>query len=330
MSIQLNYYEIGNIDNKVLSNSALNALDPQLGGSPKKFILFFDEEHTPDINKSMETGTLIHQFVDQEDKFAIADVAKPSDHSARWAEEVYRAYGSDPTDDQVINIKNIFKLHNSVKKEDTILTKFEKECWEYLQFLDKADGKVIMTEAMRDKVVNCYNAIKEHEAAYRLLFAPTEITGLQREKEKQLYVLDVKGYDAKGLIDCILIDHENKVIEINDLKTTHTNPYGFVPALGIKDTPFEYRKYYRQLAWYGKLIRTKYPDYIIKFNVIVVSTVTFECAVFQIAISWIKKGLGEIESLVERFKYHEENGYDHCMEEGKYDDRIIRSSEYVA
>ena len=39
----MNYYDIGSRENIVVSNSSLSYINPLEGGSPKKFLAFFDE-----------------------------------------------------------------------------------------------------------------------------------------------------------------------------------------------------------------------------------------------------------------------------------------------
>ena len=72
----------------------------------------------------------------------------------------------------------------------------------------------------------------------------------------------------KGIIDNLVIDHEKKVIFINDLKTTSKELRDFRESI-------DYYSYWMQAAMYsaivyGNFIKDKYPDYNMQFHFIVI------------------------------------------------------------
>lgn len=84
------YYQQGSREDVIISNSFLNALDPELGGSPQKAIAFFDRQDEKEESKQMENGKIIHSYAEKPDQFGIAEIPRPSDTMGDLCDEFYR------------------------------------------------------------------------------------------------------------------------------------------------------------------------------------------------------------------------------------------------
>lgn len=90
----------------------------------------------------------------------------------------------------------------------------------YLQFLHRADGKIILTAQMKETLNNCVDAVKDHPFASKLTW------GTIGEVEKEYFwtksFSEYPGYSLyrKGKIDKVIVDEKTKTLIIVDYKTT--------------------------------------------------------------------------------------------------------------
>jgi hypothetical protein len=106
--------------------------------------------------------------------------------------------------------------YNKTLKELTFLDHFERVI-PYLQFLEKANGKTILTVSMRDILSNCVDSMREHP------FASTLVWGMDGEVEKEYFWQRmVRGItiNRKAKVDKVMVDAPNKTLIITDYKTT--------------------------------------------------------------------------------------------------------------
>ncbi len=81
----------GDLQNPIVSHSLLNLLDPEIGGHPTKVKNAILNNIQLD-SKSLETGTLLHDWMEREGSFAIEELDKPSGQMATFAEVFYELY----------------------------------------------------------------------------------------------------------------------------------------------------------------------------------------------------------------------------------------------
>jgi len=86
----INYYDVGTREDIVVSNSSLSYINPEQGGSPQKFLSFFDKQEEKQESKSLENGRIVHLYAEKPDEFAVASVAKPDGMIGKMADEFYR------------------------------------------------------------------------------------------------------------------------------------------------------------------------------------------------------------------------------------------------
>ena len=135
------------------------------------------------------------------------------------------------------------------------------------------------------------------------------------------YIITYKGCQCATLrfklkIDNWTFDEENKVVTINDLKTTGKPVDHFVEP----DGSLERLHYYRQLAIYTEilmyyLLKTKgigtYSGWTVKNNILAVETIpNYYSQSFVINDAYIHRGLEEAHQLIKRVAACEIFGYD--------------------
>jgi len=135
------------------------------------------------------------------------------------------------------------------------------------------------------------------------------MNGVEEFNERVIFFnfLDV---DCKAMLDRVIIDHKNKVIRLIDIKTT-SNVGEFKHSL-------EEFRYYRQLAFYWAAIYHEFKlyDYSKETYIIAIQKGDVpDCRVFNISKDWLSTGLNEIEDLLPKIKWHQDNNkWDHTKE----------------
>jgi len=143
---------------------------------------------------------------------------------------------------------------NKNLKEITFLEKF-KDVVPYVQFLQRADGKIILTAQMKETLSNCVDAVKEHPFASKLTW------GVLGETEQEYFW--TRNYDGfamyrKGKIDKITVDERTKTLIITDYKTTS---YPISKFDDKPDGPYHKYKLGRQLLNYSQGFFANHPEY---------------------------------------------------------------------
>lgn len=299
----MNYYSV-----PAISNSSLSMFNPEQGGSPLKFKTFIlDGNKKEDDSVSMENGRLIHKYIEDKDSFVIADVTKPSDMMTEWMERAYNTFGKvrvlQLQEDPVMLIKTCILpdairkgAYKSTKDEEKIIKKVLDEGFNYFNYLQETDGKLVISSSQKFLLENCIRNIDSNSEAVKLLFETK--FGEEIFSEKAYFWKETYGevtLDCKALLDKLRIDHNSKTITIIDFKTTGKH-------ISLYHEAFEFWRTYRQLAFYRKAVRVSLPElekYTLKCVVIAIETQGInECRVFDIDADWIVKGHLEFTNLL--------------------------------
>jgi len=281
----VDYYNVGDSSNMVLSNSALKCLDPETGGSPQKFLSFFEKQAEKD-SRSLENGRILHAYVEKPDTFAIASTPKPTETLGELCDELvnFVIHGlvfegsleitSDKKKDRtqsadILKIKESYEqlgialgytFENTLKavryarlvtnayksyNEDTVVDLIKDKGLDYIKQSLSNNGKTFLSVADKDKIEGCIASLRANTLANKFLGLSGMFDTNIILKEFDIYV-DFLSAKYKGRLDNVYIDTLNKVVYISDLKTT-------AKALGYFKSVVESYKYYRQLALYRLL-----------------------------------------------------------------------------
>lgn len=86
------YSNNGNLNDPIISQSALGYLDPEMGGHPTKFARFINSADESKITPSLERGDLLHRWLEKPDEFIFADIEKPSEQLEKFSNSFYELY----------------------------------------------------------------------------------------------------------------------------------------------------------------------------------------------------------------------------------------------
>ena len=286
----MDYYKV-----KKISNSSLSYINPEQGGSPRKFKDYIDGNLEHLETPSLYHGSTIHKYILEPETFAVADIEKPSETIVKIMDKVYNITKGEIDTDINKYHEYIFGSARELNygqswKPDTLIKKVIDQGKEYYDFLLRADGKICIDQKTAAMLTAVGSAINSHKAASELLF-----TG-EGKNEEEFYWGPDKAYKSK-------IDRykkcSNTKIDLIDLKTTSK-------SLEFFRDSFEYYQYDRQMAFYNDALEDNLMLVNKVFIIAVETTGYYHVRVFEIDENLIKEGRKKYKALLERIKWHQE------------------------
>lgn len=306
-----NYYNVGSRDSIVISSSSLKSIDPSSGGSPQQFLAFFDDKTEEKENKALKMGKLIHLWAENKDNFFVSETPKPSEIMGliadRCLEEV-KFNNADFTRQLACNISLAMNYQPKwllPTRMTNVYDGISAYVWEVIQSQD--DNQIYLTVKEAEVIEKCVESINKHPLAKELLFMQdNDFSNKQTFKEQEVF-WEQLGLLFKAKIDDFTIDHERKVVIVNDLKSMGSSVYEY--------KNFKYYKTYRQFAFYFRAIqqwaiqnKVDITNYKFFYNIIGIETgLLNQCVVWKVKQEWITRGSLEIIDLFKRIKWHIQN-----------------------
>lgn len=319
------YYEVGNIDDIVISQSLLQHIDPKRGGSPRKLqdsIINRSDKQS----KAMLRGSVFHLWAEDKEAFKVSEAVKPSDKLGEVADLVVAKYESLEDEQSKVEMLMMLDPHilyacKSVGWNkswgDAALLKNSTGVGTYVNAVyDPAnEGKIILTAVLKEQIEKCTESLTNNIYAHRLLFWKDEFSDIEYYKEIDIFwneIVDGRVIKCKGKLDDVVINHEKKTIDINDIKTTGGSAYNFEGAF----------KTYRldiQFAMYTRAIKAQFPKYAnYKFNyrhIVVETSGLFQTVVHRWSKDIIGASQHDLDNLLRRVNSAIENKFRFSIEE---------------
>ena len=299
----------------------------RLGILKKDGVKVFFEGIPQVYNPSFETGTLIHQNVLEPEKYQVIEgVFKPTAKAGLMADALYKNDGTTPTDNEIKSMSYIIGYYKD-KLTENRLDEFRRKAEPYWRDrfiyeknnpIKEGDKERIYTDEKNfELLTNCLRTLSENQDIQKLLH-PEGLTEDPICMNEHTILMDIKmevpGYEPriyklKAKLDNFTIDKEEKVITVNDLKTTSRPAVQFNP---------EYFSYQREIAFYSyllKLVAKKFYNIenpIIKGNFLVVSTIPeYNTLVYPMTSKLFKSGIAEVQYLLRCVAYFNQvKGYE--------------------
>jgi hypothetical protein len=194
-------------------------------------------------------------------------------------------------------------LYQSLKEDSKRLEKvISTETKKYFDFLKEKEGKILITQDIYNKCENSVNIIKNDEKISDLLKLNND--DLNIEVYNELFIeIDLLSYEfgLKGVIDNLVVDKKNKIITINDLKTTSKSISEFRSSV-------EHYDYWMQCVIYYTLVKSKFKDLIddnwkIYFNFVVIDKYDMIYA-FSVTSDTFKDWVERFKLSLKAVEYH--------------------------
>lgn len=308
----MSYFEV-----KRVNNSSLNYIDPELGGHPEKYLDYLNG-FIKEESQSLDLGDIIHRALLLGETFVVAE-KYPTEAIKSIIDEFYAICTKAPEtdgfsgnvlqpsfddDSLLLSVIRSQGYQNSYKDE-TVIKKVREAGNDYLTFLIRNTGKTIIsaeTSMILEKIKLSMNRPTVESV---FLGSDSPDGDLEVKSELEIFFdITLEGYthQCKAKLDRIIVDHQNKIIRLIDLKSTS----GLLEYFNISVKRY---KYHRQLAFYKTALEVLYPGYTIFPFIIAVETTNYGRArVFIIPDEVMEKGKADYESLLNRIKYHTETG----------------------
>jgi hypothetical protein len=263
------------------------------------------------MEQHMLEGKLLHCLLLEEDKFdeqfVISPVKLPGDSAKKVIDKVfvkalidgYLELSLEDLKADVLQVLQEINLHQSLKTDEQRIEKMvTDENKSYYDFLrTKGDKSVIDIETLTRAKENAA-IVRQNDKINKLLSIGNPATSnelkLEAESEYQ--------FGLRGIIDNLNIDHSNKVIYINDLKTSGKTLDDFPETI-------EYYKYWLQAAIYVRLVRANYPDlsnYKVKFHFVVIDRLSQPYA-FEVSSVTLRDWIDRLDEILKIADYHYSN-----------------------
>lgn len=314
-----------------ISNSLLKLIDPLEGGNYKTYKEGFPKTYNP----SLALGSFIHCLFLQPNDYTFSTYeGKPSAKLGEFIDAVYyfRKRGlpiatsislASKKADYFVDSLNIKRIRNAIKLGlDYYLRKVNGE-------FNTQNGKeiLVLPKNQLKAGLACLSSLHNDNQIKKWLkesiYIPKQFLNeiaLFADLEVTLANGEIVRLPFKGKLDQVIIDHENKLIYLNDLKTTSKSCETFMGGIYEGEWyngSFEKLHYMRQFSVYLMLLQMYcetilgLTDYNYLCNVIVVETtgknLTKICPVNN---SFIQYGAKEFKELICRVAYAELYGTD--------------------
>lgn len=301
-----------------ISNSRLGYINPKQDGSPNNYM------HPPHLNtQSLFLGSCIHELILQPEVFSLAPKCKkPNAKLGNTLDRIkyYRKRGYSIYDSIINSSRDCEYYVNQINSK--IHKIIEEGLPYYLLSKDYDDNVLTLSDRDWDTCYNCVNNVMSNPAITSALHPVDDFMNEIPIFNEDALFMDIvvlyKGRHAirlklKAKADNWTIDEENKILTLNDLKTTSKPIYLFMnKELGS----FAKYHYSRQFAFYKYILEaycTKEYGYnhswVFNGNVLAINTRDYESKLFKVNKSQFEQGKREFEQLIKRVAFYEMFGY---------------------
>ena len=269
------------------------------------------------VDKPMVEGKLLHCLLlnpeDFDKEFLLMSSDLPSDGPRKVLDKIYeimKANGKSEMDgtfvEHILDVLKEQNLYQSLKTDDQRIDKMTTEKnIKYLDYKFQAERKTVVDQDMYDFAKNTVETIKSNSKLMDIMgFNQDSLTtNIKQYNELDLVCLEFEDYSfgIRGIIDNLVVDHDAKVIRVNDLKKTSK-------SIGQFDESIDYYNYWMQAALYRLLVNhiketTFGVDYPVEFRFIVVDPY-MQVAPIRISEDTQKYWALELEDKLEQANYH--------------------------
>lgn len=301
------------------SYSSLNKLiwNPQI--FYQMYVLGLKEEK---LDAHLVQGKLIHLLLLEPEKFEkefmMTPSTLPSGNLRVVVDRVFKHYtelsrnGDDRTelaqfDGAILDVMKDMNYFQNLKTDQQRLDKIiTPEAISYWEFLKTKGDKTLIDPDTFKFCTDAVDIIKTNEQVCRLIGCDvTEFDSKEVINELPVSAeFSNKAYGLKGIIDNLVIDHDKKIIYVNDIKTTSKD---------LKDFPetIEYYSYWLQAIIYMIIVNHLYGDltgqgYQTKFHFVVIDR-TFQSYAFPVSEETLNKWLDRFQDCIAKAEWHYKN-----------------------
>lgn len=148
------------------------------------------------------------------ENYYIYDDNKPTATLGVLCDIILDNYDSIPNEETVLKIVKSNGFWSNIKLDETLIKKFSlPEFWNYIKIKFEIKDRVIVTQKENEDAQECVALLLNHKHTKHLFY--NDFENIYQYRFEYHY----KKFDLRGFIDKISIDHENKIVYMEDIKT---------------------------------------------------------------------------------------------------------------
>ena len=307
-----------------LSYSGLN----KLMYSPRLFYNHYIlQEREEKVESYLIEGKVIHCLLLENDsfndQFIVTPSKLPSDNTRIAVDKVFQLYqnfvpvtnedGSvgllspylDDLTTEVLSVLVEMNLHQSLKTDQQRLDKIiTEETKSYFEFLMEKGNKTLVDPETYERCKASVEILRNNKAVSELMSLVKSDFELH-EVYNEHYIETKKEllpFGLKGIMDNIVVDYQNKIIYINDLKTSSKSISDFRESI-------EYYNYGLQAAIYKRLAINKFAMedfYKVVFNFVVIDKYQ-QVGIFEVSNDTMIQWQEKLDDALKQAEWHYDN-----------------------
>lgn len=146
--------------------------------------------------------------------YVVYDDNKPTATLGTLCDIIIDNYDTIPNSNTVLKIVRHNGFWSNIKLEEKLISNFDKdEFWSYLKIKFETKDKIVVTQKESQDAEECVNLLLNHKHTHCLF--NNHFENHYQYKFEYYY----KGFHLRGIIDKMSIDHENKIVYMEDIKT---------------------------------------------------------------------------------------------------------------
>jgi hypothetical protein len=207
-------------------------------------------------------------------------------------------------DGAILDVMRDMNYYQNLKTDQQRLDKIiTNEYTGYWNFLRSKGSKTLISQDDLNFCKTAVDIIKLNKNVCDLIGSNvTEFSNKEVFNEIALSVqINDRPFGLKGIIDNLVVDHNDKVIYINDIKTTSKD---------LKDFPesIDFYNYWLQAAIYTSIIATKFINlieqgYIMKFHFVVIDK-NYQVYPFEVTPATLESWFNKLMDSLEKAHWH--------------------------
>ena len=299
------------------SYSSLNKLLWSPAVFHSMYILGLKEERT---DAHLVQGKIVHALLLEEEKFndnfIVSPGKLPGDGVRAVVDRVFAHHIElsqngdlrtklDEFDQAVLDVMKDMNYFQALKTDQQRLDKIiSTETTNYWDFLKTKGNKTLIDQETFDFCKSAVELVKTNKSICKLIGCNiSEFDNIEVRNELFLQTeAGEKPFGVKGIIDNLVINHDEKIIYINDIKTTSKE---------LKDFPetIEFYSYWLQAIIYCSLVANEYKaqielgGYEFKFNFVVIDKM-FQTYAFPVSDATLASWLMRMREVMNKAEWH--------------------------
>lgn len=207
-------------------------------------------------------------------------------------------------EDAILDVMKDMNYHQTLKTDHQRLDKaVTAETRNYWAFLKAKGNKTLISQEDYNFCLGAVEIVKANKKVCNLLgFNTTPFENKEVYNELPLSIkMQNKPFGLKGIVDNLVIDHDKKILYINDVKTTSKE---------LKDFPesIEFYSYWMQAVIYSVLVSLTYTNlmlagYQVKFTFVVIDKM-FQVYPFEVSDNTLKNWADRFEGVINKAEWH--------------------------